>query len=207
MAPHPLIDKEAPSFTLLDANGESFKFPPEEGGKRVNKPIAVFFYPQSGTFGCTREACQFRDALAENEIFKRSNVQVIGISADPVEKQKSFVQKNRLSFPVLSDQDHVAHKAFQVGRGMFGLTDARTTFVIDNGGIVRGVLSATMNYNAHAKFVTRELEKIQESQKKTGEQLGEGAGEQQQARPVTPEAPASSPERDELGRAANVVSA
>ncbi|KAI6115810.1 thioredoxin-like protein [Pisolithus croceorrhizus] len=97
MAPHPLIDKEAPSFTLLDANGESFKFPPEEGGKRVNKPIAVFFYPQSGTFGCTREACQFRDALAENEIFKRSNVQVIGISADPVEKQKSFVQKNRLS--------------------------------------------------------------------------------------------------------------
>ncbi|KIK18337.1 hypothetical protein PISMIDRAFT_684211 [Pisolithus microcarpus 441] len=203
MAPHPLIDKEAPSFTLLDANGDSFKFPPEEGGKRVDKPIAVFFYPQSGTFGCTREACQFRDALAENEIFKRSDVQVIGISADPVEKQKSFVQKNRLSFPVLSDQDRAAHNAFQVGRGMFGLTDARTTFVIDGGGIVRGVLSATMNYSAHAKFVTRELEKMQESQKKTGRESGEGAGEPQ----PSAEVPASSPERDELGRVAGAVSA
>ncbi|KAI5989057.1 thioredoxin-like protein [Pisolithus albus] len=203
MAPHPLIGKEAPSFTLPDANGNSFKFPPEQEGRRVDKPIAVFFYPQSGTFGCTREACQFRDALAENEIFKRSDVQVVGISADPVEKQKSFVQKNRLSYPVLSDQEHVAHNAFQVGRGMLGLTNARTTFVIDSGGIVRGVLSATMNYSAHAKFVTKELEKMQESQKKTGGEPGEGAAEQQ----PTAEVPASSPERDELGRAAGAVSA
>ncbi|KAI6041379.1 thioredoxin-like protein [Pisolithus marmoratus] len=206
MAPHPLVDKEAPSFTLPDVNGESFRFPPEEGGKRVEKPIAVFFYPQSGTFGCTREACQFRDALAENEIFKRSDVQVIGISADPVEKQKSFADKNRLSFPVLSDQDHVAHNAFRVGRGMLGFTNARTTFVIDSRGIVRGVLSATMNYSAHAKFVTRELEKIQESEGRG--RPGEGtAGQQQQARPPTPGDPPSSPERDELGRVASAVGA
>ncbi|KAI6027522.1 thioredoxin-like protein [Pisolithus microcarpus] len=182
MAPHPLIDKEAPSFTLLDANGDSFKFPPEEGGKRVDKPIAVFFYPQSGA----HERMTSMARLPENEIFKRSDVQVIGISADPVEKQKSFVQKNRLSFPVLSDQDRAAHNAFQVGRGMFGLTDARTTFVIDGGGIVRGVLSATMNYSAHAKFGS-----------------GEGAGEPQ----PSAEVPASSPERDELGRVAGAVSA
>ncbi|KIO05974.1 hypothetical protein M404DRAFT_999199 [Pisolithus tinctorius Marx 270] len=205
MAPHPLVDKGTPSFTLLDANGESFKFPPEEGGKRIEKPIAVFFYPQSGTFGCTREACQFRDALAENEIFKRSDVQVIGISADPVEKQKSFVEKNRLSFPVLSDQDHIAHNTFQVGRGLLGLTDARTTFVIDSGGIIRGVLSATMNYSAHAKFVTKELEKIQESEGKTGAQPGEGAGQEQQARPPTPDNPDPSPEGDEMGRAVSTV--
>lgn len=84
MAPHPLINESVPEFSLPDANGHMFKFPPEEQGVRVKKPIALFFYPEAGkhscidmlrpevlcssirctgTFGCTREACQFRDAL------------------------------------------------------------------------------------------------------------------------------------------------
>ncbi|KIM66812.1 hypothetical protein SCLCIDRAFT_1210866 [Scleroderma citrinum Foug A] len=203
MTPHPLINKEAPYFTLPDANGVVFQFPPEEGGHRVEKPIAVFFYPLSGSFGCTREACQFRDALAENEIFKHSNVQVIGISGDPVAKQKAFVEKNHLSFPVLSDPEHVAYKAFSVGKSMFGLTDARTTFIIDGKGVVRSVLSASMNVNAHVKFVIKELEKIQGSG-------GESAVARDEAAPVQgqgQEEPASSAERNELGRVANAVSA
>lgn len=73
-------------------------------------------------------------------------------------KQKTFVEKNRLTaslagfsrvagfpnclfslpqFPVLSDPDHVAYKAFGVGKSMLGLTDARTTFVVDGKGVVR----------------------------------------------------------------------
>jgi peroxiredoxin Q/BCP len=48
MAPHPLIDEPAPEFSIPDANGEMFKFPPEEQGQRVRKPIALFFYPESG---------------------------------------------------------------------------------------------------------------------------------------------------------------
>jgi peroxiredoxin len=43
-------------------------------------------------------------------------------------------------YPVLSDTAHVAHKAYQVGKGMLGLTDARTTFVIDRKGIVKCVI-------------------------------------------------------------------
>jgi len=57
MVPHPLVDKEAPHFTLSDANGVVFKFPPEEGGHRVEKPIAVFFYPQSGIAFCRLGCC------------------------------------------------------------------------------------------------------------------------------------------------------
>ncbi|KAG9315653.1 thioredoxin-like protein [Chiua virens] len=160
---HPLIDKPAPSFCIPDSNGEPFKFPPEQEGKRVEKPIALFFYPESGTYGCTREACQFRDALAEKEIFKRSEVLVIGVSSDPVEKQKAFVEKHKLSYPVLSDADQTAHKAYQTERGLLGLSDARATFVIDRKGIVKAEFSSVLHYNAHAKFVTKELERNPES--------------------------------------------
>ncbi|KAG6332998.1 hypothetical protein ID866_6089 [Astraeus odoratus] len=153
MAPHPLIDKEAPPFTILDANGQTFRFPPEQDAK-----------------------------------------------------QKLFVDKNNLSFPVLSDQDYVAHKAFQVGKGMFGLMDARTTFVIDSKGIVRGVLNSTMNYSAHVKFVIKHLEKIQEPKGVHVEASG-SAAEEQPERDASPPAPASSSERDELGRVADMVSA
>ncbi|KAL4073100.1 thioredoxin-like protein [Scleroderma yunnanense] len=207
MAPHPLIDKEAPSFTLPDANGAVFNFPPQDKGRRIEKPIALFFYPRSGTFGCTREACQFRDALAENEIFKRSSVQIIGISADPITKQKAFVEKNHLSFPVLSDQDHVAYRAFNVGKCMFGLTGARMTFVIDGNGVIRGVLSASMSYSAHVKFVIKQLEKIQESKGKSMGTSDEAAAAQRHGQSSSSEESPSSPERDELGRVAQAICA
>ncbi|KAN0087697.1 Thioredoxin-like fold [Tylopilus felleus] len=196
---HPLIDNPAPSFSTPDSNGEIFKFPPEKDGKRIEKPIALFFYPESGTYGCTREACHFRDALAENEIYKRSDVLVVGVSSDPVEKQKAFVEKHKLPYPILSDTDQVAHKAFQIGRGMFGLTDARITFVIDRHGIVKAALNATMSFNGHAKFVAKELEKIQETDAPKG-----GADSESATPPIDPSEAA---ERDELGRVAQAVCA
>ena len=52
MAPHPLINKLTPEFSLPDANGQTFKFPPEEQGQRVRKPIALFFYPKLGISLC-----------------------------------------------------------------------------------------------------------------------------------------------------------
>ncbi|KAF8558320.1 AhpC-TSA-domain-containing protein [Imleria badia] len=199
MAPqHPLIDKPAPSFSIPDSNGELFKFPPEMEGKRIEKPIALFFYPESGTYGCTREACHFRDAIVENEIYKRSDVLVVGVSSDPVEKQKAFVEKHKLPYPVLSDTDQAAHKAYQIGRGMLGLTDARITFVVDRNGIVKGALNSTMSFSGHAKFVAKELEKLQGSD-------ATDAGSNRDATP--PVDPSEAAERDELGRVAQAVSA
>lgn len=204
MAPHPLINKPAPEFSIPDANGHMFKFPPEEQGVRVKKPIALFFYPEAGTFGCTREACQFRDALVEKGIFKQTDVQVIGISPDPVPKQKQFAESQNLTYPVLSDEKHVAYQAFHVGKGLLGFADARTTFVIDKEGIIRDSLSATMNYNAHVKFVIKALGKLEsqpaavESSSKTNDADTDAA---------RPDYPSSSQTRDELGRVAYVVGA
>lgn len=199
MAPHPLINELAPEFSIPDVNGKMFKFPPEEQGVRVKKPIALFFYPEAGTFGCTREACQFRDALVEKEIFKRTDVQVIGISPDPVSKQKQFAESQNLNYTVLSDERHIAYQAFHIGRSLLGFTDARTTFVIDSEGIIRDSLSATINYNTHVRFVTKALEKLEP------QHSAEFLSKTQDADAAHSDDPLSSQTREELGRVANVV--
>ncbi|KAG1879153.1 thioredoxin-like protein [Suillus subluteus] len=206
MAPHPLINQPVPEFSIPDANGHTFKFPPEEQGVRVKKPIALFFYPEAGTFGCIREACQFRDALVEKEIFKRTDVQVIGISPDPVPKQKQFVESQSLTYPVLSDEKHVAYQAFHVGKSLLGFTDTRTTFVIDSEGIIRDSLSATMNYSAHVKFVIKALGKLEvDSSQHSGESSSKTHDVEDDA--VRSDDSSSSQIRDELGRVAYVVGA
>ncbi|KDQ62398.1 hypothetical protein JAAARDRAFT_30302 [Jaapia argillacea MUCL 33604] len=152
-----LVDKLAPQLSLPDANGETYTFTP--GAKGV--PAAIFFYPKSGSYGCTKEACQFRDAVAEKDVFKTDKLELIGISADSVAEQKKFVEQHKLTYPVLSDEKGEARKAFHVGKGLFGFVDARITVVVDKKGIVRDVLDTTVNYGAHSKFVTKWLEKLQ----------------------------------------------
>ncbi len=112
MSYHSIIGKEAPAITLDNYDGESFTFTAGASGL----PTVLFFYPASGvymryslrlvnksysvllgTYGCTKEACQFRDAIAEKDTFKKGSVDIIGISPDPVEKQKQFVEKEKLT--------------------------------------------------------------------------------------------------------------
>ncbi|KIK69577.1 hypothetical protein GYMLUDRAFT_66875 [Collybiopsis luxurians FD-317 M1] len=161
-----LIGNQAPSVTLPNYDGTPYTIAP---GKD-SLPIALFFYPKSFSYGCTKEACQFRDALAEREVFKDDRAVVIGISPDSVETQKSFVEKQKLTYPVLSDEKLEARNAYKVGKGMLGMTDyARTTFIIDGKGVVRDVMDATINYGGHSKFVAKWLEKLQ---KEKGHETG-----------------------------------
>jgi len=153
-----LIGKTAPAITLKNYDGESYTFTPGESGL----PTALFFYPESGSYGCTKQACQFRDAIATKDTFKPGKVQIIGISPDPIDKQKTFVEKQKLTYPVLSDIDKSTFKAYGIGKGMFGLTPvARVTFIVDKKGVVRDALDATINYGAHSKFVEKWLDKLQ----------------------------------------------
>lgn len=69
-----LIGKEAPALTLPNYDGEEYKLVPGEGGL----PIALFFYPKSGTYGCTKEACRFRDAIA-GQLFSVTRYPYFGI--------------------------------------------------------------------------------------------------------------------------------
>jgi len=158
---HALVGKTAPEISLPNHDGQTYTLKPATSGR----PVALFFYPKSGSYGCTKEACEFRDAIAQKESFETSKAQVVGISADPVEKQKEFVEKQKLTYPVLSDSKGEARKAYHVGKGLLGLTDARVTFIIDSKGVVRDALDATMNYGAHVKFVNKWLDTLEQEQK------------------------------------------
>jgi len=187
MAPHALVGKQAPSFSIPDHTGELYTFKPGSNGE----PTALFFYPSSGSYGCTKEACEFKDALSEKDVFKSTKIGVVGVSPDPVEKQKQFVEKHSLTYPVLSDTKGEARKAYGVSKGLLGLTEsARVTFVIDSSGTVQDVLEATLNYGSHSKFVTKWLEK--QSAGSPNKAVDAKATEPAVATPVVPAEPVES---------------
>jgi len=154
---HPLINQAAPAITLPDSDGKDFTIEPGKSGQ----PMALFFYPASGTYGCTKEACTFRDAIKANEVFKRSKCEVIGISGDAVQKQKSFSDEHGLGYPILSDANGEARKLYKVSKGLMGMSEGRVTFFVDPSGKVMDVYDSVINFNQHSKFVTRCLEKLE----------------------------------------------
>jgi len=175
MSHRTLIGKPAPAITLPNYDGESFTLTP--GAKGI--PTVVFFYPKSGSYGCTKEACQFRDAIAEKDTYKPEKVEVIGVSPDSVEKQKAFVEKNKLTYPVLSDSKGEAAKAYGVGKGLFGFANvARVTILIDAKGNIRDTVEGTLNYGAHSKFVTNWLDKLEAEEKSAAEPTPAAAAEE-----------------------------
>ncbi|KAJ7675861.1 peroxiredoxin Q [Mycena polygramma] len=181
-----LVGKPAPAITLLNYDGESFTLTPGEKGL----PIALFFYPKAGSMGCTKEACQFRDAIAEKDTYKPGKVEVIGISPDPVEKQKAFVEKNKLTYPVLSDTKGEAAKAYGVGKGLFGFAEiARVTFIIDAKGTIRDTVEGTLNFGAHSKFITKWLDKLEAEDKAAAEAAAGPAPAVEAAVATAPEEP------------------
>lgn len=98
----------------------------------------LYFYPKADTPGCTKEACGFRDALAE---YDRAKVAVLGISPDPIKAVEKFANKFTLNFPLLADEDHAVAEKYGVwveksmyGRKYWGA--ARVTFVIGTDGRV-----------------------------------------------------------------------
>lgn len=95
---------------------------------KKNNYTLVWFYPKALTGGCTKQGCSLRDANAE---LKQKGVAVIGVSSDPVEKQKEFKTVNNFPFPLLADTDKKVIKAFgQAGTGMA----KREAYLIDRQG-------------------------------------------------------------------------
>jgi peroxiredoxin Q/BCP len=97
---------------------------------KKNNYTLVWFYPKALTGGCTKQGCSLRDAGAE---LKQHGVAVIGVSTDPVEKQKEFKVKNNFDYPLLADTDKKVVKAF----GQSGMMMAsREAYLIDRSGKV-----------------------------------------------------------------------
>jgi thioredoxin-dependent peroxiredoxin len=124
---------KAPDFTLDDADGKPVSLSDFAGHKLV-----VFFYPAAMTAGCTKEACDFRDSQVR---LQRNGYQVVGISPDTPDKQRQFIDKEHLTYPLLSDPDKETLEAYGAwgekllyGKRVTGVI--RSTVVVDEDGTV-----------------------------------------------------------------------
>jgi peroxiredoxin Q/BCP len=124
---------KAPTFTLPDADGKPVSLSDYRGRKLV-----VYFYPAAGTPGCTKQACDFRDNLADLD---GAGFDVVGISPDPPAKLAKFRESQRLTFPLLSDVDKSVLGAYGAygektlyGRKTTGVI--RSTFIVGADGTI-----------------------------------------------------------------------
>ena len=134
----------APDFELPDENGT----PRRLSDYLASGPVVLFFYPAAMTPGCTAESCHFRDLAAE---FDAAGAQRVGISADPVEKQKQFSDKHAFDYPLLSDPDGAVATQFGVRRRLTMISPTkRATFVIGTDRKVLAVIASEVRMNVHA---------------------------------------------------------
>jgi len=118
---------------------------PDENGAIVNLGkthstgfVLVYFYPKADTPGCTKQACNLRDAFAE---LTAEKVQVFGVSHDNAAAQKAFKEKYQLPFTLLADSESVVAKAFGVP-AVAGITK-RQAFLFLDGKLLWRDLAAT----------------------------------------------------------------
>jgi peroxiredoxin Q/BCP len=143
----------APQFTLPDQDGT-----PVDLASYRGRRVVIYFYPQDDTPGCTKEACQFNDALSG---FEGAGVDVLGISADDGDSHRRFRAKYGLGFRLLSDAGHeVATRYGAYGeKVLYGKPTVgviRSTFLVDpEGRIERAWYS--VRADGHAAKVLAEL--------------------------------------------------
>ncbi|MEW5703456.1 MAG: thioredoxin-dependent thiol peroxidase [Pseudomonadota bacterium] len=130
------IGDKAPDFTLPTDGGGTLSLKSLRG-----KKVVLYFYPKDMTPGCTKEACDFRDAYAG---LRRKKVEVIGVSKDGPARHDAFKEKYALPFLLASDEKGETIAAYGVwkkkslyGRSFMGIE--RSTFLIDAKGALRGI--------------------------------------------------------------------
>ena len=146
------IGDKCPDFSLLDQNGEMVSVKEIIGQKN----IVIYFYPKDNTWGCTKQACSFRDSFQD---FVDLGCEVIGISTDSVASHKLFSTKYNLNFKILSDVDDEVRAKFGVPTSLFGLIKGRVTYIIDKNGDVVWKFNSQLNSEGH---ISKAIEVLKE---------------------------------------------
>jgi peroxiredoxin Q/BCP len=147
------VGDKAPSFSLPDADGNTVKLSDYKGRK-----VIVYFYPAASTPGCTKQACDFRDSLAQ---LNEAGLDVIGISPDKPAKLAKFRDTEGLTFPLLSDPERKVLTAWGAfgEKTMYGKTVQgviRSTFVVDEKGNIE-VAQYNVKATGHVAKLRRDI--------------------------------------------------
>ncbi|TVQ90181.1 MAG: thioredoxin-dependent thiol peroxidase [Bacteroidetes bacterium] len=141
---------KAPDFKGKDENGKEIKLADFKGNKLV-----IYFYPRDSTPGCTSQACNLRDNY---DVLLSKGYKVVGVSADSEKSHQKFIEKNNLPFPLIADTEKEILKAFGVwgpkkfmGKTYDGIH--RTTFVIDEKGVIEEVIAKVDTKNHTAQII------------------------------------------------------
>ena len=143
----------APDFSAATNGGGRLSLADFKG-----KNVILYFYPKDDTPGCTKESCGFRDSFAE---FQKRGAVVLGVSTDSVASHDKFVEKFKLPFPLLADEDKKIVNAYDVwgdksflGRIYQGTR--RVTFLISGDGRIKKIWPK-VKPNQHAAEVLAAL--------------------------------------------------
>ena len=143
---------KAPSFTGKDQDGNKISLSDYKG-----KKLVLYFYSEAGSPTCTIESCNLRDNY---DLLKKNGFEVSGVSPDEEKAQKKFELKYKLPFPLIADTENKITTAYGVrdmkklfGREYMGIL--RTTFIIDEKGIIRKIFHKPRN-KAHAEEILKE---------------------------------------------------
>ncbi|HEY9361794.1 MAG TPA: thioredoxin-dependent thiol peroxidase [Chitinophagaceae bacterium] len=140
---------KAPAFTGKDQDGKKISLKDYKG-----KKLVLYFYPKDDTEGCTAQACNLRDNYS---LLKKKGFAIIGVSPDDEKSHKKFEQKFTLPFSLIADPEHTILEKYGVWqqKKMFNnvyMGVVRTTFVIDEKGIIRKII-ARPKTKAHAEEI------------------------------------------------------
>lgn len=146
---------KAPLFEGIDQNGKNISLQQFSG-----KKVVLYFYPKDNTPGCTAEACNLRDNY---ELLLRKGFVVIGVSIDSEKSHKNFAGKYSLPFPLIADTSKKICTDYGVWRekSLYGKTFlgiVRTTFIIDEKGIIEKIISK-VDTKAHTEQIFNIYEK------------------------------------------------
>src|SRR5688572_6017664 len=147
---------KAPEFVATTNAGEKLALKDLRG-----KPVVLYFYPKDDTPGCTVQACGLRDSYTD---FKRAGAVVLGVSPDPVKSHVKFIEKYRLPFTLLADEDKSIANAYGVwgeksfmGRKYMG--NHRVTFLVGPEGRISKIWPA-VKPEAHATEVLEAIKSM-----------------------------------------------
>ncbi len=140
---------KAPEFSAKDQNGHRISLKEFRGRKLI-----LYFYSESGSPTCTIESCNLRDNYS---LLLKKGFAVVGVSPDQMNAQQKFIHRYQLPFPLIADPEHKVLEKFGVWdhKKLFGheyMGVLRTTFVIDENGIILKIFTRPKN-KAHAEEI------------------------------------------------------